>query len=63
MGATRTDILLESGTNELEVIMFEIGSGVFGINVLKVREIINAVEVTKMPNQRIQNGINLLLQN
>lgn len=50
MGATRTDILLESGTNELEVIMFELGSGVFGINVLKVREIINAVEVTKIPN-------------
>ncbi|MEI3607194.1 chemotaxis protein [Pseudogracilibacillus sp. SE30717A] len=50
MSSTQTDILLESGTNELEVIMFEIGSGIFGINVLKVREIINAVEVTKIPN-------------
>src|SRR5699024_2917200 len=50
VGAAQTDILLESGTNELEVIMFEIGSGTFGINVLKVREIINAVEVTSIPN-------------
>ncbi len=50
MNSTQTDILLESGTNELEVIMFEIGSGVFGINVLKVREIINAMEVTQIPN-------------
>lgn len=30
--------------------MFEIGSSVFGINVLKVREIINAVDVTAIPN-------------
>lgn len=50
MGSSQTDILLESGTNELEVVMFKVGSGVFGINVLKVREIINAVEVTAIPN-------------
>ncbi|OIJ18961.1 chemotaxis protein CheV [Anaerobacillus alkalidiazotrophicus] len=43
-------ILLESGTNELEVIVFSIGQGVFGINVMKVREIINPLPVTKMPN-------------
>lgn len=43
-------ILLESGTNELEVIVFSIGEGTFGINVMKVREIINPVPVTKMPN-------------
>lgn len=47
---SQTNILLESGTNELEVVMFQIGSGLFGINVLKVREIINAVEVTPIPN-------------
>lgn len=50
MSSTHSDILLESGTNELEIIMFEIDSGIFGINVLKVREIINAVEVTAIPN-------------
>jgi two-component system, chemotaxis family, chemotaxis protein CheV len=43
-------ILLESGTNEIEVIVFSIGEGVFGINVMKVREIINPLPVTKMPN-------------
>ncbi|MBB5174497.1 chemotaxis protein [Texcoconibacillus texcoconensis] len=42
-------ILLESGTNELEVIMFSIGSSTFGINVIKVREIIQPVDVTPMP--------------
>lgn len=46
----QTNILLESGTNELEIVMFQIGSGLFGINVLKVREIINAVDVTPIPN-------------
>lgn len=46
----QTNILLESGTNELEIVMFQVGSGLFGINVLKVREIINAVKVTPIPN-------------
>src|SRR5690625_2590881 len=46
----QTNILLESGTNELEIVMFQVGSGLFGINVLKVREIINAVDVTVIPN-------------
>lgn len=43
-------ILLESGTNELEVIVFKIGEGTFGINVMKVREIIQPVAVTVMPH-------------
>ncbi|MFD2704591.1 chemotaxis protein [Salibacterium lacus] len=47
----QTDILLESGTNELEIVMFNVGSGMFGINVLKVREIIQPVEVTETPNR------------
>lgn len=50
MSKTNDDILLESGTNELEVVMFKIGSGNYGINVLKVREIINAMELTPIPN-------------
>lgn len=43
-------ILLESGTNELEVIVFQVATGIFGINVMKVREIIQAPFVTSMPN-------------
>src|SRR5699024_4045334 len=50
MSKTNDDILLESGTSELEVVMFKIGSGNYGINVLKVREIINAMELTTIPN-------------
>lgn len=50
MSNDQKGILLESGTNELEVIVFSIGTGIFGINVLKVREIIPPYEVTKMPN-------------
>ena len=33
-------ILLESGTNELEIVEFEVGHNKFGINVIKVKEII-----------------------
>jgi two-component system chemotaxis response regulator CheV len=42
-------ILLESGTNELEIIEFGIAGEIFGINVIKVREVINPVPVTRTP--------------
>ncbi|RFU71080.1 chemotaxis signal transduction protein CheV [Peribacillus saganii] len=42
-------ILLESGTNELEIVEFGIGSNKFGINVIKVKEIINPVPITIVP--------------
>ena len=35
-----TNILLESGTNELEIVEFSIDGNIYGINVAKVREII-----------------------
>ncbi|GEL08239.1 chemotaxis protein [Salisediminibacterium halotolerans] len=50
MSRDEKGILLESGTNELEVIMFTVGSGTFGINVMKVREILQPVDVTLMPH-------------
>lgn len=43
-------ILLESGTNEFEIIEFTIGNVFYGINVAKVREIINPIAITKLPN-------------
>ncbi|WP_338469980.1 chemotaxis protein [Niallia sp. XMNu-256] len=43
-------ILLKTGTNELEIVEFGIGKNHFGINVIKVREIINPVSVTIIPN-------------
>ncbi|WP_026089286.1 MULTISPECIES: chemotaxis protein [Bacillus] len=42
-------ILLESGTNELEIVEFGIGQNKFGINVIKVKEIINPVPITIVP--------------
>lgn len=46
----KNDILLETGTNEFEMIEFSIGHVNYGINVAKVREVINPVPVIKMPN-------------
>ncbi len=37
--AQNSRILLESGTNEIEIMKFTIGGNLFGINVAKVREI------------------------
>ncbi len=44
-----TKILLENGTNELEVLEFAIGNNHYGINVAKVREIIQYQQVTPVP--------------
>jgi len=46
----KSDILLESGTNELEVMEFTVAGRHFGINVAKVTEIMRYSEVTPMPN-------------
>ncbi|MCP3030635.1 chemotaxis protein [Halobacillus sp. A1] len=43
-------ILLESGTNELEVVEFSVGDNRFGINVIKVKEILNPAPVTQIPH-------------
>jgi len=45
---SQTDILLESGTNEFEIMEFTIADNLFGINVAKVREIMMACPVTPM---------------
>ncbi len=45
-----TNILLESGTNELEVLEFVINGNHYGINVEKVREILPYTEITPVPN-------------
>lgn len=42
-------ILLETGTNEFEIVEFKIGSVHYGINVAKVREVITRTPVTEMP--------------
>ena len=46
----QTKILLESGTNELEIMEFTVGRELFGINIAKIREIMRAQETKRMPN-------------
>lgn len=43
-------ILIENGTNELEVLEFTIAGNSYGINVAKIKEIINYQTVTPVPN-------------
>lgn len=50
MSLNQQEILLSSGTNELEIVKFEVGHNIFGINVMKVREIIQPVDITKVPH-------------
>ncbi|MGN1157005.1 MAG: chemotaxis protein [Agathobacter sp.] len=45
-----TNILLESGTNELEILEFALGNNRYGINVAKIREILQYQQVTPVPN-------------
>lgn len=43
-------ILLENGTNELEILEFTIDGNAYGINVAKIREIIAYQPITPIPN-------------
>lgn len=45
-----TNILLESGTNELEILEFVVSGNYYGINVAKIREILIYNELTPIPN-------------
>lgn len=45
-----TNILLESGTNELEILEFKVADNYYGINVAKIIEILNYQHVTPVPN-------------
>ena len=47
----QAEILLESGTNELEILVFSIGDQSFGVNVAKVREVITPQQVSASPGQ------------
>ena len=46
----KKEILLESGTNELEILEFTIGDNSYGINVSKISELMKRHEITPMPN-------------
>lgn len=59
---SKQEILLESGTNELEIVEFSIGDALYGINIAKVREIIKAnIDIVTVPDAHpsIQGAINI----
>lgn len=45
------NILLNAGTNELEVLIFRLADGWFGLNVAKVREVVRPVELVESPHR------------
>ncbi len=45
------DILLEAGTNEFEVLVFRLGDRGFGVNVAKVREVLQPLPVIDVPHK------------
>lgn len=49
-GKDKTGILLESGTNEIEIMKFSVMEEFYGINVAKVQEIIMSEKVKSMPH-------------
>ena len=49
MGIVDTNILLETGTNELEILEFVISGNSYGINVAKINELMQAQAVQEMP--------------
>ena len=50
MAENHNSILLESGTNEIEIMKFTIDGNLYGINVAKVREIMISAPVKPMPH-------------
>lgn len=58
---TRSDILLEAGTNELEMLLFELPGAVYGVNVAKVREVILLQVPTPVPESKaiVEGVLNL----
>ncbi|MBA2115632.1 chemotaxis protein [Bremerella alba] len=44
-----TGILLEAGTNEAEILVFEVGDQAYGVNVAKVKEVLGVTKVTSLP--------------
>jgi len=59
--STPGDILLDAGTNELEILVFRLDRGFFGVNVAKVREVILGRKPTESPgrNANVFGMINL----
>jgi two-component system, chemotaxis family, chemotaxis protein CheV len=44
-----SEILTEAGTNEMELLVFRMGETLYGINVAKVRELVQRIETASVP--------------
>ncbi len=49
MAQELTNILTDAGTNEVEILVFLLDGGHYGVNVAKVREIITPAQLTRLP--------------
>lgn len=61
MSKQLSNILTEAGTNEVEVLVFHLNGGHYGVNVAKVREIITMIPLTKLPQSHpaVRGAFNL----
>lgn len=61
MAKQLSNILTEAGTNEVEVLVFQLNGGYYGVNVAKVREIITMIPLTRLPNSHpaVRGAFNL----
>jgi len=59
--ALRAQASAETGTDEIQLVSFNIGSEEFGVDILKVQEINRMVEITKVPQapNYVEGVINL----
>lgn len=61
MEANKDGILLESGTNEVEVLRFKVAGELYAINVVKVSELLHIDNIAKVPNANIAvPGVSLI---
>ena len=58
MENNKDGILLETGTNEIEIMEFTIDGNLYGINVAKVREIMLSAPVHPMPTRQWKGFLN-----
>lgn len=59
--ANKSEILLESGTGEVEVLHFRVDGEDYAINVVKVKEILNINNISKVPNSEKEiAGVSLI---
>lgn len=61
MENNKDGILLESGTNEVEILRFKVAGELYAINVVKVSEILEVDNIAKVPNAHIAvPGVSLI---